>query len=110
MYSSKYVWDLSQSRSIDFDAPDKHGNTALLQACYAQNMDVIKTLISLGVDINKPNALGMTPLMYAIYLHQEQMIQALLQAGADTEARLTGLNCKAIAENLGFGELQELLG
>ena len=80
--------------SVDIDARDAYGFTALHLAADAGRTSALHALVSAGasLDIIGGRALGMpmTPLMFAIYSGQYECADALVTAGADIRAGCAG--------------------
>lgn len=64
--------------------------TPLHRACYANNVDVVKTLIERGADINAKSGDGWTPLHSAARWSALECASILVNSGADVNARSTG--------------------
>jgi len=85
---------------VNASALSSAGETPLIRAVTAGNMDLVRLLISLGVDINLPcqGPKSWTPLMFA---HDNpDMIRELVVAGADVNARTTAGWIKAASGRL----------
>ena len=93
--------------SVDIDARDAYGFTALHLAADAGRTSALHALVSAGasLDIIGGRALGMpmTPLMFAIYSGQYECADALVTAGADINVSVppTGVSALAIAAEQG---------
>jgi len=75
----------------DLDTRNKFGWNALIIAAYHGHLDIVKTLLEMGLDVNSTNYKGTTVLMYALShyeAHQnDRVFQYLLQAGANIAMR-----------------------
>ena len=93
--------------SVDIDARDAYGFTALHLAADAGRTSALHALVSAGasLDIIGGRALGMpmTPLMFAIYSGQYECADALVTAGADINVSVppTGESALATAAERG---------
>eukprot|EP00386_Alphamonas_edax_P013760 GDKI01042426.1.p1 GENE.GDKI01042426.1~~GDKI01042426.1.p1 ORF type:complete len:375 (+),score=56.33 GDKI01042426.1:547-1671(+) len=61
------------------DGVDSSGNTALLLACKAGNVDIVQQLLSKGADPNKTDKLGCSALMVAASEGHDEVVRLLLQ-------------------------------
>ena len=81
---------------INVDVQDERtGNTALMNACFEGNINIVKLLIRNGANVNHKNAGFNTPLIQAIATHYNprelqrrkfEVVKELLAAGADPNA------------------------
>lgn len=67
----------------DPDITDDQGNTPLLHATRAQNLEMINVLINAGADVNIGNNAGETPLGMAVFHQNRGIFTRLLEAGAE---------------------------
>lgn len=70
----------------DFDINEKAikgGNTALIEAVFAENKEMVKFLLLNHAEINKQNDEGETALFYACKFGNKEMVQILLQSSTD---------------------------
>ena len=72
--------------SLDIDAPQADGATALAWAVHWNDLAMTDLLLGAGADVNIANDLGVTPLMLASRNGSAPMVELLLQAGADPNA------------------------
>ena len=64
---------------INFANPQRYGRTPLVIACYYNNVDAVKLLLSTpGVDVNKGIDFGSTALMYAAHRGHAESVKLLL--------------------------------
>ncbi len=70
-----------------FGLQEVNGATALHQAVFRGNDEVVELLLRSGADPNIGDRIGATPLFYAIWTGQERMVELLLSAGANIELR-----------------------
>ena len=86
----KSIKDKSQVRIIT-DAKDEHGYNALILACVAGNIDMVKTLIDEWGCKAQPDApYRHTPLRAAALLGHHHIIELLLSCGGDPNAVSVG--------------------
>jgi len=74
------------SQSVDVNAPQPDGATALHWAAHWNDVETATLLIDAGADVNAENQLGITPLSLAALNASAEMGAALLRAGADANA------------------------
>ena len=69
---------------IDFNEPDKHGQTGLFWACWKGHFQVVKLLVEkskdLGLDLNKAEKSGMTPFHTACFNQQAKVVHFLMES------------------------------
>lgn len=65
---------------------DDYGFTALQYAVYANNLDLVRSLISQGADLEKADFDGLTPLHRAAYWNRVEIAKVLIDAGANIQA------------------------
>jgi ankyrin repeat protein len=73
-------------RSVDVNAPEADGTTALHWAVQQNDLDLVQRLIRAGANVKARNEYGSTPMSEAALLGRADMIDALLKAGADAES------------------------
>ena len=67
------------------------GETVLMTASFAGNVDVVKALLARGANVNATEiAKGQTALMWAVSEGHRDVVRALLDQGADVNAHSTG--------------------
>lgn len=77
---------LLKNQSIDIDARDRDGKTALnLAVYYKKDPAIIQFLIKKNAKIDEPDVFNVTPLSNAIRFGQIDAARMLLVAGADPE-------------------------
>ncbi|WP_167546905.1 ankyrin repeat domain-containing protein [Stieleria maiorica] len=76
--------------SIDVDAPQVDGMTALHWATYFDDADMCKTLVDAGARADCENRYGVTPLSLACTNGNTEIVRLLLENGADANATLNG--------------------
>lgn len=62
-------------------------NSALINAAYAGNDDLLQELLDLGADIHATNKEGWDAIITAAYKGEAMCVERLLQAGADADSR-----------------------
>jgi ankyrin repeat protein len=67
----------------------RHGGEALSHAANAGRVEMVTTLLALGVPADRPNDYGWTPLMTAAWQDQVEIASLLLAAGANPDHRDT---------------------
>jgi ankyrin repeat protein len=87
--NAAYKGDVEMVKKIlatnpDPDVRNKFGATALHEAIWASNLEVIKLLLDYGFDVNAvvPSN-GYTPLHYAVWLNKPDAVRLLIQYKAD---------------------------
>ncbi|MFZ9584293.1 MAG: ankyrin repeat domain-containing protein [Pseudohongiellaceae bacterium] len=80
------VEGLLQEASIDVNATQGDGSTALHWAVYWDNVDLARALLVKGADVEAATRLGATPLYLAAVNGNATMLRLLLEAGADAKA------------------------
>lgn len=70
------------SATIDIDAVDVQGNSALALAAMQAKVKVLSTLISAGANLNIPNAAALAPLHHAAYAGNLECVKRLIKGGA----------------------------
>jgi uncharacterized protein len=65
----------------------EEGDTALMMAARAGNVDALKVLLDRGADVNKSNLRGQTPLMWAVAEKNAPAAQFLAEHKADVNAQ-----------------------
>ncbi len=73
-------------RGAATDVVDKQGNTALMNACYGTNLEIVKLLEKSKEHLNRANYKGETALLIALQRSSSQVVDFLLEKGADTRA------------------------
>ena len=72
-------------RGADIMAKNIHDDTALHQASWFNNVEIVKLLIERGQDVNAINKYGQTPLHWASGNNHIEIAELLLDRGADLE-------------------------
>ena len=71
-------------QSVDVDAPQGDGTTALHWAAYRDDAEIARLLIDAGAKLNAKTRLGdLTPLLLAAKNGNAALIEILLEAGTD---------------------------
>ncbi|MCY4638682.1 MAG: ankyrin repeat domain-containing protein [Acidobacteria bacterium] len=83
------VGDLLQA-SIDVNARQVDGMTALHWAAYYDDTELVGRLVGAGADVHAANRYGVTPLSLAAENANAEMVEQLLAAGADPNTTLPG--------------------
>ena len=77
----------SFDRKLALEFKDKDGNTPLMVAARAGNVDDVRLLLKAGADIEAKDDYGNTALMLAAQEGKVEALEALLGAGADKDAK-----------------------
>src|SRR5262245_22298376 len=72
---------------INLEAKDRVGQTALMTAALASQLDTARLLLAKGADPNAKDKFGGTALMTATWKGNKEMVLALLANGADLNVR-----------------------
>ncbi|TRZ41173.1 ankyrin repeat domain-containing protein [Robertkochia solimangrovi] len=72
---------------VDPKQKDDEGNTALLAAARAGNLEVVKMLLPLAGDIDQANKDGVTPLAYSVMRNNGELFDMLIRKGAQPNLR-----------------------
>ncbi|KAL8785634.1 MAG: hypothetical protein Q9195_008554 [Heterodermia aff. obscurata] len=82
-----YLTQRVLSHGLHPDEPNVEGETPLMSAIMAENIDTAKVLLKQGADVNASNENAETPLHYAArHNRNDSMTQLLLRRKADIEA------------------------
>jgi ankyrin repeat protein len=93
--AAAYKGDVETVKEILATNPDKNvrdsfGRTALHDAMFQKNMEVIRLLLEYGFDVNATGpANGYTPLHDAVWVNNVDAAKLLLESGADTTIKNT---------------------
>ncbi|WAQ98589.1 ANKR2-like protein [Mya arenaria] len=104
-YAAKYgyldVVRYLQSTGADLNPYNSEGETPLHKAVQGQSMEVIETLVELGMDKNIANKVnGDTPLHTALQAGAQESMEALLIVGAKTNVlNRDGKKAEEVAKN-----------
>ena len=86
------------------------GTTALMKACAAQNLELVKFFLEAGSDINAKDNAGWTALTIACLRGNKEIAKFLLESGADINVKTSdGDSLIDLASVYGYTELVELL-
>ena len=98
------------SQSVDVNAPQPDGATALHWAAHWNDLETAARLIEAGADVNATNDLGVAPLSLAALNASVEMGRALLRAGADPDAaKPSGETVLMTAAKTGSADLVRVL-
>ena len=87
-------------RGADIEAKNRYENTALQDAIFTKNVEVIKLLLDAGADPNVKNKHRITPLQSAISSGKVEIIKLLLEKGVKIEASDLAIAKEGILELL----------
>jgi len=65
------------------DSRDRHGNTALMNACWKGHLHVVRFLVEAGASINLQNYYGWTAMMWAVNHNAVRVVDYLIEKSAD---------------------------
>jgi len=65
------------------DSRDRHGNTALMNACWKGHLPVVRFLVESGASLNVQNFYGWTAMMWAVNHDALRVVEYLLSKGVD---------------------------
>ena len=77
-------------KSVDVNATQVDGMTALHWACRHDDLEMAKLLVETGADVNTVNRYGVTPLTLACTNGNGALVELLLDSGADPNTSLPG--------------------
>jgi uncharacterized protein len=77
-------------RTVDVNAPQVDGMTALHWATYQDDIEVAKLLVDAGANVRAENRYGVTPLSLACQNGNTALVELLLEAGANPNTTLRG--------------------
>ncbi|WP_182864958.1 ankyrin repeat domain-containing protein [Stieleria mannarensis] len=80
----------TDNESIDVDAPQVDGMTALHWAAYFDDADMSAALVDAGARVDCENRYGVTPLSLACTNGNTEIVRLLLENGADANPALNG--------------------
>jgi ankyrin repeat protein len=73
---------------LDVNKSDKLGRVPIFEACWTNNLVVVKALINAKADVNIKKPDGSTPIMIVPFPKESvDLIKVLIQAGADVNAK-----------------------
>jgi len=98
-------------QGIPISETDSLGGTALHDAVWAGETEIVKLLLDAGASVNASHTeAGSTPLHYAIITNRVEIAELLIAKGADTKARYRGdATPLHLAANRGNRAMLELL-
>lgn len=73
-------------QGVNVDLTNQDGNTFLMLAAYAGQLELVKGLIERGADVDKTNDRNQTPLAGVIFKKEDAIVDVLLDAGANPQA------------------------
>lgn len=92
------------------NAQNQYGSTALAEAIFQGNKDIVELLINARAQVNVKDNTGMTPLMNAVIVGAEDLVRKLLAAGADINAvNSNGTSALSFAARLGLYDIVRIL-
>src|SRR4030095_4498107 len=77
-------------RTVDVNAPQVDGMTALHWATYQDDIEVAKLLVDAGANVRAENRYGVTALSLACQNGNTALVELLLEAGANPNTTLRG--------------------
>jgi len=86
-------------RGANVEKRNLQGQTALIVACIAGNLEAVRLLLDCGANIEASDTAGATCLMWACFYSHLEIVHLLLERGANTKiARLFFLLCQRLTE------------
>src|SRR5438477_50734 len=99
-----------RSPTLDVNAADADGSTALHWAAHRDDLASADLLIRAGARVNAANDGGATPLLFAVRAGDAESARLLLKAGADAnDAQPDGVSALVLAAHSGHGDVGMLL-
>ena len=96
---------------ISINAIDKQGNTALMLAAAANQIQVVALLVNNGANVNMQNQAGDTALMLAAANGAAEIVCLLLDANASPNIKnRKGETAIQIAHNAGYEDIAGIIG
>jgi hypothetical protein len=74
----------------DIHETDENNWTALHNACYLGNVELVKKLLSMGADVLSSTIHGQTPLHFAVQSCNPEIVKCILKLGPDVNAATSG--------------------
>jgi ankyrin repeat protein len=102
---SAKVIELVNGGELEIDQPDRTGQTPLIRAARAGDVEVVQALIDASADITVSDRVGRSPLMYAAQSKNAETVHVLLDAGADVSRR-DNLGNTTLSWASGFGDAE----
>ena len=97
----------------DINSKDEHGQTALMNAAHAGQVELVRLLIENEADLNITAKYNLSALMLALISHHTEIARLLIEAGADVNIRSNrnfyGQTALYLAEQGGHSEIVVLL-
>ena len=98
------------SPSVDVNAVEPDGSTALLWATYSVDHDLVRALLKAGAKANVTNNYGSSPLAEAVKLGDVDLTRMLLEAHADPNSpNQDGQTALMLAASLGSQPIAQML-
>ena len=86
-------------RGVNLDVRDRFGQSGLMMAANANQLDSVKVLLDAHAPVNVTDDEGNTPIMFASQQGSEEIVQLLIDAGADLSMKGShGLDALAFAK------------
>jgi ankyrin repeat protein len=115
--ANKHV-DLEKVRAlinegVEVNSKDEHGQTALMNAAHAGQVELVRLLIELGADLNVTAKYSLSALMLSLIANHTDVARLLIEAGADINilgsGSFIGRSALTLADNGGHSEIAALL-
>lgn len=98
---------LIESGDVPLEYQDRTGSSLLAIAAQHGQVEIVNSLIDLGIDVEARDRIGKTALMWAGHSKNPEVVRALLDAGADIRARDTVAGT-ALSWTAGFGDAESV--
>lgn len=96
--------------TLEIDAVEADGSTALLWATYTVDHDLVRALLEAGAKADVTNSFGAAPLTEAVKLSDVELVRMLLEADADPDSpNQDNQTALMLASNIGSLAIAELL-
>ncbi|WP_309066556.1 ankyrin repeat domain-containing protein [Microbacterium sp.] len=92
---------------VPIDVRNPRGDTLLIVATYAEQVETVADLVRRGADLDAVNANGQTAVACAVFRRNEELLRLLLDAGADQDAGAH--TAKQIADQFGLRAMRAVL-
>ena len=107
----KTVQQLLNSKTININAKDEYGYTALMLASFNDQIEIAKLLLAhKSIDVNVQDKDGYTTLMWALLYEQTEVVKLLLARNANVYIKSnSGLTVLELATKKGHKEIERII-